>query len=75
MPTYPRTLASHEEFVLRRSYATGLLDELIIQVGSVTLGKGKPLFPRTVLSPSLRLMSVQHVSAGMAELRYEVCEG
>ena len=24
----------------------GLLDEIIVQVGSVTLGKGKPLFPR-----------------------------
>lgn len=28
----------------------GLLDELIVQVGLVTLGKGRPLFPRRVLS-------------------------
>jgi len=56
-------------------YDAGLLDELIIQVGSATLGKGKPLFPRTVLSPVLRLVSVQQMGAGMAELRYEVHKG
>ena len=50
----------------------GLLDELIIQIGSVTLGKGKPLFPRRLLSPTLRLVSIQQMGAGMAELRYEV---
>jgi len=53
-------------------YDAGLLDEIIVQVGSATLGKGKPLFPREVLSPSLRLMSVQQMGPGMAELRYEV---
>ncbi|MCU1251970.1 MAG: dihydrofolate reductase [Edaphobacter sp.] len=53
----------------------GLLDELIVQVGSVTLGKGKPLFPRRLLSPSLRLVSVRQVDASMAELRYEVHRG
>ena len=53
-------------------YDAGLLDELIIQVGSATLGKGKPLFPRRVLSPVLRLVSVQQKGGGMAELRYEV---
>jgi dihydrofolate reductase len=53
-------------------YDADLLDELIIQIGSATLGKGKPLFPRRVLSPKLRLVSVQQVGAGMAELRYEV---
>lgn len=50
----------------------GLLDEVIVQVGSVTLGHGKPLFPRRVLSPTLRLMSVRQMGTGMAELRYEV---
>ena len=50
----------------------GLLDELIVQIGSVTLGRGKPLFPRRVLSPTLRLVSVRQIGAGMAELRYEV---
>lgn len=50
----------------------GLLDELIIQIGSVTLGKGKPLFPRRILSPNLRLISVRQMGCGLAELRYEV---
>ncbi|APW43261.1 dihydrofolate reductase family protein [Rhodoferax saidenbachensis] len=49
-----------------------LLDELIIQIGSATLGKGKPLFPRRVLNPTLRLVSAQQMGAGMAELRYTV---
>jgi dihydrofolate reductase len=53
-------------------YDAGLLDELILQVGSVTLGRGKPLFPRRVLSPVLRLVSVRQIGTTMAELRYEV---
>jgi dihydrofolate reductase len=53
-------------------YDAGLLDEVIVQVGSVTLGRGKPLFPRRVTSPPLRLMSVRHVGSGFAELRYQV---
>ncbi len=53
-------------------YDAGLLDELIIQVGSATLGKGKPLFPRRVLSPQLRLVSARQLGSGMAELRYEI---
>lgn len=53
-------------------YDAGLLDELIIQVGSATLGKGKPLFPRRVFSPILQLASVRQMGVGMAELRYKV---
>jgi len=53
-------------------FDAGLLDELIIQIGSATLSKGKPLFPRKVLSPALRLTSVQMMGPGMAELHYEV---
>lgn len=53
-------------------YDAGLLDEIIVQIGSATLGAGKPLFPRRVLSPTLRLMSVRKMGRGMAELRYEV---
>lgn len=53
----------------------GLLDELIIQIGSATLGRGKQLFPRRVLSPTLRLVSVRQIGTGMAELRYEVSKG
>ncbi len=50
----------------------GLLDEVIVQVGSVTLGSGKPLFPRRVTSPPLELVSVRQVGSGFAELRYQV---
>jgi dihydrofolate reductase len=53
-------------------YDAGLLDEIIVQVGSVTLGRGKQLFPRRVISPPLRLVSVRQVGSGFAELRYEV---
>lgn len=51
-------------------YDAGLLDELIVQVGSATLGKGKPLFPRRVLAPVLQLTSVQQIGKNMVELRY-----
>jgi dihydrofolate reductase len=50
----------------------GLLDDIIVQVGSVTLGAGKPLLPRRITSPSLRLVGVRPVGEGFAELRYEV---
>ena len=50
----------------------GLLDELIVQVGSVTLGQGKPLFPRRLTQPPLQLQSVRQIGTGMAELRYLV---
>lgn len=53
-------------------YDHGLLDELFVQVGSVTLGAGKPLLPRAITSPPLRLVSVSAVGTGFAELRYEV---
>lgn len=53
----------------------GLLDELIVQVGSVTLGKGKPLFPRRLASPSLQLVSARQIGSGFAELRYRVPRG
>ena len=53
-------------------YDRGLLDELFVQIGSVTLGAGKPLLPRTITSPPLRLVSVKAVGTGFAELHYEV---
>ena len=52
----------------------GLLDEVIVQIGSATLGRGKPLLPRRLLSPVLQLQSVQQMGPGMAELRYTVCK-
>ena len=53
-------------------YDAGLLDEMIIQIGSVTLGSGRPVFPRQVLSPAFALKTVQQMGEGMVELRYEV---
>jgi dihydrofolate reductase len=53
-------------------FDAGLLDEILVQVGSVTLGQGKPLFPRRLTSPPLKLLSVRQVGTGFAELRYEV---
>jgi len=50
----------------------GLLDEMFVQVGSVTLGSGKPLLPRMITSPPLKLVSVRAVAPGFAELHYEL---
>jgi len=53
----------------------GLLDEIIVQIGSVTLGRGKPLFPRRLTSPPLRLVAARQIGPGFAELRYAVPRG
>ena len=53
-------------------YDAGLLDELIVQIGSVTLGSGKPLLPRHIASPPMKLLSVKQIGSGFAELRYEL---
>jgi dihydrofolate reductase len=53
-------------------YDANLLDEVIVQIGSVTLGRGKPLFPRRITSPPLQLVSVCQVGTGFAKLRYRV---
>ena len=53
-------------------YDAGLLDELILQVGSVTLGRGKPLLPRRILSPQLQLKSVHQMGGTMVEMRYDI---
>ena len=53
-------------------YDHGLLDELIVQIASVTLGGGAPLLPRAITTPPLRLVSVTAFGSGLAELRYEV---
>ncbi len=50
----------------------GLLDEVIVQVGSVTLGSGKPLLPRRITTPPLHLVSARRIGPGFAELKYEV---
>jgi dihydrofolate reductase len=53
-------------------YDAGLLDEIIVQIGSATLAGGKPLFPRRVLPPALKLTAVQRIGAEFVELRYAV---
>lgn len=53
-------------------YDQGLLDEIFVQIGSVTLGAGKPLLPRKITTPPLRLVSLRAVGTGFAEVRYEV---
>lgn len=50
----------------------GLLDEIIVQIGSVTLGSGKPLLPREIAFPPLVLTSARAIGPGFAELRYSV---
>jgi dihydrofolate reductase len=50
----------------------GLLDELIVTVASVTLGAGKPLLPRSITKPPLRLTAVQQYGADFVQLRYDV---
>jgi len=50
----------------------GLLDEIILQVASVSLGAGAPLFPRRMTTPPLRLVEVRHFSSNFAQLRYEL---
>jgi dihydrofolate reductase len=53
-------------------YDHGLLDEIHVQIGSVTLGAGKPLLPRRITKPALELVSVRAVGTGFAELKYRV---
>jgi dihydrofolate reductase len=48
----------------------GLLDEMVVQIGSATLGRGKPLFPRRLFVPSLRLLRVRRLGAELVELHY-----
>lgn len=50
----------------------GLLDELIVTFGSVTLGAGAPLLPRRIVTPPLRLVEAKAYGTGFAQLRYEV---
>jgi dihydrofolate reductase len=53
-------------------YDAGLLDDIFVQIGSVTLGGGKSLLPRAITSPPLRLVSVRAMGTAFAELHYEV---
>jgi len=50
----------------------GLLDEIIITIAPVTLGRGAPLLPRRIVTPPLRLLGVRQMGEAMVQLRYEV---
>lgn len=52
-------------------YDAHLLDEIIVQIVSVTLGGGAPLFPRQLKEP-FRLESVQRLGQDFVELKYKV---
>ena len=56
-------------------YDQGLLDELILGVGSVTLGGGAPLLPRRITAPTLSLVEVKQFGSAFATLRYAVQYG
>lgn len=49
----------------------GLLDEIIVTIAPVTLGAGKPLLPRAITTPPMRLLAAQ-VYGPFAQLRYAV---
>jgi len=50
----------------------GLLDEMILCVTPVMLGSGAPLFPRTMTTPPLKLLSVQQHGDVFVVLTYAV---
>jgi dihydrofolate reductase len=51
---------------------SGLLDEMIVTIASVTLGAGKPLLPRAITTPPLQLLSAEAIGTSFAQLRYRV---
>jgi len=55
-------------------YDRGLLDEMIVAIASVTLGGGAPLFPRALISPPMRLLSVRAIGTAFAQLHYALPE-
>ncbi|MEO1068860.1 MAG: dihydrofolate reductase family protein [Cyanobacteria bacterium J06638_6] len=52
-------------------YDARLLDEIVVQMASVTLGGGAPLFPRRV-DPPLQLLSATTCGQDFVELHYKV---
>jgi dihydrofolate reductase len=53
-------------------FDVGLLDEIIVTIASVTLGRGMPLLPRRIVTPPLELQSVRQMGRGFAQLHYTV---
>jgi dihydrofolate reductase len=50
----------------------GLLDEVIVTIAAVTLGGGAPLLPREIVTPPMKLRSATMLTAGFAQLRFDV---
>lgn len=50
----------------------GLLDEVIVQIAPVTLGKGAPVLPRRIDRPPLQVTAVTPFKGGLIEVRYAV---
>lgn len=50
----------------------GLLDDIIVGMGSVFLGDGAPLLPRRITAPRLRLVEVVPDPPDFVTLRYEL---
>jgi dihydrofolate reductase len=55
-----------------RFHDQALLDELFVQITSVTLGGGAPLLPRRIATPPLRLLSATPWGDAFVQLHYEV---
>jgi dihydrofolate reductase len=53
-------------------YDQQLLDEIIVDFASVTLGSGAPLLPRAIRTPPLQLRSVQQFKTHFARVSYDV---
>ena len=52
----------------------GLLDELIVSIAPVTLGRGAPLLPRRITTPPLVRREVRAMGDAFVRLRYEVAK-
>lgn len=52
-------------------YDARLLDQMIIQIASITLGAGAPLFPRQLSHP-LKLQSARRLGKDFVEIIYDV---
>lgn len=52
----------------------GLLDELIVSIAPVTLGRGAPLLPRRITTPPLRLREARPMGGAFVRVVYEVAK-
>jgi dihydrofolate reductase len=52
----------------------GLLDELIVSIAPVTLGRGAPLLPRRITTPPLVLREVRAMGGAFVRVVYEVAK-